>query len=478
MSEDSYEVNPTQLTSGQNAPMPHNEEAEQSILAAMIGSEDILDECLAELEDSDFFTPSNRTLLAAMRQMRERGMPVDIISLADMLHSSGQTNMDEWRRRLIDLGNNPLAQVGWHNHVEMVKRDATLRRMIIASAQISALAYNAPEDTREVVERAEKMLLEVTDRSVRSAAEPIDVIMETLFNELEALSATNSAPLGVNTGFRALDKYLLGLRPGQMMVVGARPGVGKTAFALNLALNAASSGVDESKGASVAFFSLEMSKQEIAQRLLASEATSITLQNIRSGKIPNEAWPDLITATERLSRLDIQIDDTPGTTVTEIRTKARRMLRGKENGIIIVDYLQLLSAPSNGRRNDSRANEVSEMSRGIKIMAKELGVPVVALSQLNRDVESRSGGRGEGSKSKRPQLSDLRESGSIEQDADIVVLLDRSTTEEEAARPDRPDMGITDFIIAKNRSGGLGVVSLAFRPDRTKFMDLDRFHDE
>ena len=472
MPEDSYEINPTQLTADKAQPLPRNEEAEQSILAAMISSKDILDECLAELDDNDFYVPSNRTLLKAMRAMRDRGMPIDIISLADILRSSGESNMDEWRRRLIDLGNNPLAQVGWHNHIEMLKRDATLRRMIIASAQISALAYNAPEDTREVVERAEKMLLDVTDRSVRTAAEPLDVIMEALYNELEVLSSSDKVTLGVNTGFNSLDKYLMGLRPGQMMVVGARPGVGKTAFALNLALNAANDNT------AVAFFSLEMSKTEIAQRLLASEATSITLGQIRSGRIPNDAWQDIVGATGRLSRLDVQIDDTPGTTVTEIRTKARRMLRGKERGIIIVDYLQLLSAPPGGRRNDSRANEVSEMSRGIKIMAKELGVPVVALSQLNRDVESRSGGRGENAKSKRPQLSDLRESGSIEQDADIVVLLDRSTTDEEAARSDRPDKGVTDLIIAKNRSGGLGVVSLGFRPERTKFMDLDRFHQE
>ena len=473
MPEDSYEVNPTQLTSDNAQPLPRNEEAEQSILAAMISSRDILDECLAELEDSDFYVPSNQTLLRAMRTMRDRGMPIDIISLADILQSSGETNMDEWRRRLIDLGNNPLAQVGWQNHIEIIKRDATLRRMIIASAQISALAYNAPEDTREVVERAEKMLLDVTDRSVRSAAEPLDAIMEALFSELEVMSsAKDNAPLGVNTGFKSLDNYLMGLRPGQMLVIGARPGVGKTAFALNLALNAAYGKT------SVAFFSLEMSKTEIAQRLLASEATSITLSQIRSGRIPNEAWQDIIEATDRLSRLDVQIDDTPGTTVTEIRTKARRMLRGKERGIIIVDYLQLLSAPPGGRRSDSRANEVSEMSRGIKIMAKELGVPVVALSQLNRDVESRSSGRGDQKRSKRPQLSDLRESGSIEQDADIVILLDRSTSDEEAERPDRPDKGVTDLIIAKNRSGGLGTVSLAFRPDRTKFMDLDRFHEE
>ena len=242
------------------------------------------------------------------------------------------------------------------------------------------------------------------------------------------------------------------------MVIGARPGVGKTSFALNLATNAAFA------GASVAFFSLEMSKVEIAQRLLAANAR-IGLQEIRSGKIRNEQWPQIIEATEQLSNLDMVIDDTPGTTVTEIRAKARRILRGKKLGVVIVDYLQLLSPPAGSHYDGNRTAEVGEMSRGIKVMAKDLGVPVITLSQLNRTVENRTG--------KRPQLSDLRESGSIEQDADIVALLDRSMNEDEAAREDRPAMGETTFIIAKNRSGSLADIPLTFLPGSTKFVEID-----
>jgi replicative DNA helicase len=243
-----------------------------------------------------------------------------------------------------------------------------------------------------------------------------------------------------------------------MIVIGARPGVGKTSFALNLMTQAAE------KGASVVFFSLEMSKAEIAQRLLSTRS-KIDLQKIKGAHIEGDEWQALSLAAQDLSELDITIDDTPGTTVTEVRAKARRLLHGKENGIVILDYLQLVSPPP-GRRSDSRATEVSEMSRGIKIMAKDLEVPVVALSQLSRVSENRTG--------KRPQLSDLRESGAIEQDADVVLLLDRSTTPEEAEREDRPDMGITDFIVAKNRSGPTGVVPMVFMAEKTQFIELDR----
>jgi replicative DNA helicase len=288
--------------------------------------------------------------------------------------------------------------------------------------------------------------------------------MEDLYNELGEMAAQDEKFLGVQTGFPGIDKQLLGLRAGQMIVVGARPGVGKTSFALNLAVNAAANGT------TVAFFSLEMSKVEIAQRLLAAQAR-VSLQDIRAANIRDNQWQQLLQATVDLSHLDIMIDDTPGTTVTEVRAKARRMLHGKEkNALVILDYLQLVSPPSGGRRSDSRATEVSEMSRGIKIMAKDLGVPVVALSQLSRQVESRTG--------KTPHLSDLRESGAIEQDADIVILLDRSMTDEEAARDDRPDKDVTNFIIAKNRSGPLGVVPLTFLPGSTKFVEVDTHHEE
>ncbi len=462
MPADDYGVNPTKMTSSVDAVMPQDPEAESSVLSAMMISAEALQECLIVLEPDDFYFPSNRTVFMAMREMFEKNAPIDTISLADHLKSTGELERVGGRSFLLGLGNNSLALVGWRRHLEMLHRDTTLRKMINASAQITALAYDAPEDTKEVVDRAEKMLLDVTNRDVHKNEQSIEEIMGDLYEELGDLAANNDQPLGVLTGFPRIDECLLGLRPGQMIVIGARPGVGKTSFALNLATNAAVA------GASVALFSLEMSKVEIAQRLL-SAWSRVGLQEIRSARIRNEQWPQILEATNDLSQLDIMIDDTPGTTVTEIRAKARRILRGKERGVVIIDYLQLISAPSGVRRADSRATEVSEMSRGIKIMAKDLGVPVVALSQLNRTVENRTG--------KRPQLSDLRESGSIEQDADIVALLDRSMNEDEAAREDRPDMNETTFIIAKNRSGALADVPLTFLPGSTKFVEVDGFHD-
>ena len=461
MAQSEYEVNPTRMTANENAVMPQDPEAEASVLSAMMVSAEALQECLIDLEPDDFYYPSNRTVFIAMREMFEKNMPIDTISLADYLRSCGELERVGGRSFLLGLGNNSLALVGWRRHIEMLHRDTTLRKMISASAQITALAYDAPEDTKEVVDRAERMLLDVTNRDVHKNEQSLEEIMGNLYEELGRSSTESDKPLGVMTGFPKIDETLLGLRPGQMIVIGARPGVGKTSFALNLATNAAFN------GASVALFSLEMSKVEIAQRLLAANAR-IGLQEIRSARIRDDQWPQILQATNDLSQLDIMIDDTPGTTVTEIRAKARRILRGKRLGIVIVDYLQLISPPAGGRRADSRATEVSEMSRGIKIMAKDLEVPVVALSQLNRTVENRTG--------KRPQLSDLRESGSIEQDADIVALLDRSMNEDEASREDRPALNETTFIIAKNRSGALADVALTFLPGSTKFVEVDGFH--
>lgn len=459
MPSDDYDINPTRMTVSEPGVMPQDREAESSVLSAMMISPDALQECLIELTPDDFYFPANQTIFLAVREMFNRNQPVDSISLADYLKSTGELEKIGGRSYLLGLANNSLALLGWRRHMEMLHRDTTLRKMILASAQITALAYDAPEDTKEVIDRAEKMLLDVTNRDVHTNEQSLEDVMADLYEELQAAAEYKDEPLGVQTGFPSIDSCLLGLRPGQMVVIGARPGVGKTSFALNLATNAAFA------GASVALFSLEMSKTEIAQRLLAANAR-IGLQEIRSGNIRAEQWPQILEATEQLSKLDIVIDDTPGTTVTEIRAKARRILRGKKLGVVIVDYLQLISPPSGGHRADSRATEVGEMSRGIKIMAKDLEVPVITLSQLNRTVENRTG--------KRPQLSDLRESGSIEQDADIVALLDRSMNEEEAAREDRPAMGETTFIIAKNRSGALADVPLTFLPGSTKFVEIDK----
>ncbi len=443
--------------------MPQDLEAESSVLSAMMISAEALQECLIGLTPDDFFHPSNRIVFVAMREMFDKNRPIDAISLADQLRTQGDLERIGGRSFLLGLGNNSLALVGWRRYIEMLHRDTTLRKMIQASAQITALAFDAPEDTKEVVDRAEKLLLDVTNRDVRQSEQSLEEIMGELYEELEEQSMAGEKTLGVQTGFPKIDECLLGLRPGQMIVLGARPGVGKTSFALNLATNAAY------HGASVAFFSLEMSKAEIAQRLLAAEAR-IGLQEIRSARIRDDQWPQILEAVNQLSQLDIVIDDTPGTTVTEVRAKARRMLRGKKLGVVILDYLQLVSPPQGGHRADSRATEVGEMSRGIKIMAKDLGVPVVALSQLNRTVENRTG--------KRPQLSDLRESGSIEQDADIVCFLDRSMNEEEAAREDRPAVGETTFIIAKNRSGSLADVPLTFLASSTKFVEIDNHYED
>lgn len=444
--------------------MPSDIAAERSVLSAMLLSPDVMENALVELTEEDFFLDANKIIFRAMRTMFDRALPVDPISLADYLTSSGELERAGGIKAIAQLGEDSFSIASWKHHADMLHRDATLRLMIDASARIANLAANAPEDTKEVVDSAEKMLLDVTNRDIKSSYITLEQAMERLYDDLSVMSQQPNSSFGVETGYPTMDKMFLGLRPGQMIVIGARPGVGKTSFALNLAVQAAE------KGASVAFFSLEMSSEEVAQRLL-STYSQVPLQNIRSANIKPEEWSKILEATQALTKLDLVIDDTPGTTVTEVRAKARRMLRNKEKGLVILDYLQLVSPPS-GRRADSRATEVSEMSRGIKIMAKDLGIPVIALSQLSRKNEDRTGHRG-----KRPQLSDLRESGSIEQDADIVILLDRSMTEEEAQREDRPDYGVTQFIVAKNRSGPLGIIDMAFFPEKTKFLEVDYHHD-
>ena len=381
-----------------------------------------------------------------------------MISISDF--RMGRISPEQWAN--INEATQTLSLVNWQHHAAIVRRDSMLRELIGATNEINALAYNAPTDTKEVVELAESKLLKVTAREVKSSYKTLTEFMVEAYNEAEEVCQAGGQAAGVPTGFPSLDRMLMGFREGQLIIIGARPAVGKTSFALNLALNAAAAGY------TVGFFSLEMSGKEIAQRLICAYAM-ISISDFRMGRISPEQWANINEATQTLSKLDILIDDTPGTTVTEIRAKSRRMLHNKEKAIIILDYLQLVSPPP-GRRSESRTVEVSEMSRGMKIMAKELKIPLIALSQLSRQVESRTG--------KRPQLSDLRESGSIEQDADIVMFLDRSADEAEASRDDRPDEGVTRIVVAKNRSGPIGDVDLMFLPASTKFYELDGAHTE
>lgn len=447
---------------GAQLTLPNNTEAEANVLAAMLLSSEAVEEALVELLPDDFYRPAHKTLFLAMHDMYDRNLPIDSISLIDYLSSIDKLEAVGGEAYILELMGRTLSLVSWQYHAGMVRRDAMLREIIGATNQINALAYNAPTDTKEVIERAESMLLSVTGREVKSSYKPLTDFMVEAYKEAEAVAAAGGETQGVPTGYPSLDRMLMGFREGQLIIIGARPAVGKTSFALNLALNAAAAGF------TVGFFSLEMSGKEIAQRFICAHA-QVNMSNFRTGRISAQEWANINEATQELSKLDILIDDTPGTTVTEIRAKARRMLHNKEHAIVILDYLQLVNPPA-GRRAESRAVEVSEMSRALKIMAKELKIPLIALSQLSRQVESRTG--------KRPQLSDLRESGSIEQDADIVMFLDRSSSEQEAARDDRPDEGITRIVLAKNRSGPIGDVDLVFLPSSTKFYELNEHMEE
>ena len=447
---------------GTHQGLPNNPDAEANVLSAMLLSSEVVEEALTELLPDDFYRPMNKALFETMHDMYDRSLPIDSITLIDYLDSKNKLQEVGGEAYILELMGQTLSLVNWQHHASIVRRDAMLREIIGATNQINQLAYNAPTDTKEVVERAESMLLSVTDREVKNAYKPLNDFLIEAFNEAKEVCEAGGVAAGVPTGYPSLDRMLMGLREGQLVIIGARPAVGKTSFALNLALNAAS------EGYTVAFFSLEMSGKEIAQRFICAHA-QVNMSNFRTGKISPQEWANIGQAAEDLSSLDILIDDTPGITVTEIRAKARRMLHNKEKAIIILDYLQLVSPPA-GRRAESRTVEVSEMSRALKIMAKELAVPVISLSQLSRAVESRTG--------KRPQLSDLRESGSIEQDADIVMFLDRSSDEQEAAREDRPAEGITRIIVAKNRSGPIGDVDLVFLAASTKFYELNEHAEE
>ena len=438
-------------------PIPRNIEAEKSVLAACMLNADILEEIAVKLRPENFFRPAHRVIFEAIMDLHTRRIPVDQISLADNLNASGQLDAVGGRSYIIELADNTFALTNWSNHADIVKRTSILRDLIYASTQISALAYNAPDDLDEVVEDAERTLFEVTEKRVSSTFAKMDTLLNDAFEEITKLAERGSHMAGVPTGFNDVDSLFHGLRGGDLVILAARPGVGKTSFALNLAVNAAKAGT------SVAFFSLEMSAGQLVQRILCAEAR-IGLHKIRGGFINEGDWGAIADASNRLAKLELFIDDSPGLSILEARAKARRELRSVESGkgLIIVDYLQLMQPPTT-RRDGNRAVEVGEISRGLKVLAKEMNMPVIALSQLSRAVEMRG--------KKRPQLSDLRESGSIEQDADIVMFIDRSLDEIEAEQDGRPPLNTADLIVAKHRNGPTRDIRLAFIPDYTSFLD-------
>lgn len=442
-----------QLQSTTGRPLPNNIEAEKSVLAACMLNPDAVDEIATKLVPENFFRPAHQLIYTGILELNTRHIPIDQISLADRLAAEGQLVAVGGRPYLVELANNTLALTNWKNHTEIVKRNSVLRDLVYASTNINALAYDAPDDTNEVIEDAEKMLFEVTQKRVSSSFQNITDLLTQAFDEIDELVNNKNQMAGTPTGFTDVDKLFWGLRGGDLLILAARPGVGKTSFALNLATNAAKA------GAAVALFSLEMGANQLVQRILCAEAR-VNLGQLRAGNLQEGDWNAIMNAAATLSGLELYIDDTPGLSLLEMRAKARRQLRDKKKGLIIVDYLQLMQPPSN-RRDGNRAVEVAEISRGLKVLAKEMDMPLLALSQLSRAVEMRG--------SKRPMLSDLRESGSIEQDADIVMFIDRSMDEMEAETDGRPDWGTAELIVAKHRNGATRDITLSFNPEYTKF---------
>ncbi len=447
------------LDPAKRASLPQNVEAEQSVLSACLLNGEAVEEIILRLKPENFFRPAHRIIFEAVYDLTVRRIPVDPIALADTLQAKGQLEAVGGKAYLVELADNTFALTNWQRHVDIVKRNAILRELVYAAADINALAYDAPDDLNEVVEEAEKTLFNVTEKRVSSSFVKMDTLITDAFEEITKLAEQKTSMAGVPTGFRDVDDLFHGFRGGDLVILAARPGVGKTSFALNLAVNAAKS------GAAVAFFSLEMSAGQLVQRILCAEAR-VNLSKIRSGQIAEGDWGAIADASNTLSKLEIYIDDSPGLSILEARAKARRELRhasGQGKGLIIVDYLQLMQPPQS-RRDGNRAVEVGEISRGLKILGKEMDMPVIALSQLSRAVEMRG--------KKRPMLSDLRESGSIEQDADIVMFIDRSMDEMEAESEDRPDLGQAQLIVAKHRNGATRDIDLAFNPEYTRFMDF------
>jgi replicative DNA helicase len=445
---------PRPRSSGLDRVQPHSLEAEQATLGAMFLSPEATEGALAILQPEDFMRPAHARIFTAMSDLYSRSIPIDHLSVADRLESTGELEAAGGKPYLLDVTGVVPTAANWQRYADIVKRTATLRQLIAAGTDIVALGYDAPDDLDQVVGDAEKIIFDVTNRRVQSNFKYINDLLKISFKELEELAENKQHVTGVPTGFKDLDKLLAGLHKGDLVILAARPSVGKTALALNIAVNAAKAGT------AVAVFSLEMGAEQLVQRVLCAEAR-INLQDVRTGHVKDADWYAIHTAMGKLAGLEFYVDDTPSISILELRAKARRQLRDQPKGLIVVDYLQLMQPQ--GRRTENRQTEIAEISRGLKILGKELGVPVLALSQLSRAVEQRAG--------KRPQLSDLRESGAIEQDADVVMFIDRNT-DPHGDDEDRPQKGVAEIIVAKHRNGPTGQVQLVFMDRFTKFVEF------
>ena len=434
---------------------PQNIEAEQAVLGAMLIKKEAIAEVSQLLKPADFYREAHRIVYETMLELFNKNEAVDLITVTEQLRKNDLLEKAGGIAFVTSLANAVPTAANVEYHARIVEEKAQLRNLINSATEIAGMAYEASDDITDVMDKSEKMILEVAARQNSGSFVPIKEILMDTFSKIEKLYETKGGITGLPSGFKDLDKLTSGLQPSDLILVAARPSMGKTAFTLNIAQHGA---VHENK--SVAFFSLEMSKEQLVQRMLCSEG-GIDSQRLRVGELEENDWEKLINAADRLSRAPIYIDDTAGITVMELRSKARRLKAEHDLQLIVIDYLQLMQGRSS-KNSDNRQQEISEISRSLKALARELNVPVIALSQLSRSVESRQ--------VKKPMLSDLRESGSLEQDADIVMFLYR----EDYYDPETEHKNITDVIIAKHRNGPVDTVQLFFHKQFTKFADLSR----
>ncbi|HEY3375220.1 MAG TPA: replicative DNA helicase [Candidatus Aquicultor sp.] len=430
---------------------PHNIEAEQSLLGAMLISQEAVSEILEMLAPEAFYTEAHRRIYETIVDLYAKGEPADPITLSEALSARGYLETCGGRSYIHTLVGSVPSAANAKYYAKIIERNATLRSLISVSTEIASMGYNAPEDVEGLIDRAEGLIFQIAHKRMSEKFIHIKDLLKEGFELVESLYEKKEQITGVPTGYHDMDKLLTGFHPGDLVVLAARPAMGKTALALNLATNMALANIP------VAVFSLEMSRQQLAQRLMCAEAR-IDSYRLRTGHLGDDDWAKLARAVGKLAETPIFIDDTPSIGILEVRAKARRLFARHSPGVIIVDYLQLMQSY---RRVENRQQEIAEISRGLKILAKELEVPVIALSQLSRAVEQRS--------DKKPQLSDLRESGAIEQDADIVMFIHRNmygNYDDISAAEERAS---AEVIVAKHRNGPTGVINLYFNEHCTRF---------
>ena len=437
---------------------PHDVEAEQAVIGSMLTDKEAVASSIEVLKEEDFYREDNRIIYSAMLNLYNRAEPIDLITLKSELESMGKFEQVGGFEYLAGLPEKVPTTANATKYIKIVEEKSVLRNLIKTANEIIDLGYDPTEDVEDIMEGAEKKIFNIMQDKNQKGYAPIKDILVDSFTQLEELYNRKQHITGVPTGFSDLDYRTAGLHGSELILVAARPAMGKSAFALNIATNAAVRG-----NTPVAIFSLEMSKEQLVNRILCSEAM-VDSNKVRTGKLEDEDWGKLAEAIGPPSETGIYIDDTPGISVMEIRAKCRKLKLEKNIGLVVIDYLQLVQGSN--KRNASREQEISEISRSLKILAKELNVPVIALSQLSRAVEQRP--------DHRPMLSDLRESGAIEQDADIVMFLYRDDYYNE----DSEKKNVAEVIIAKHRGGSTGTVDLGWLGSYTKFVNLERRYDD